>query len=354
MSVDNFFANKVCQDYVYWEIVTFMIEVALIIIIIISCIRVLIEMGDNKMKSMRSLHLTLMLFYCSSIICCLLYLNNHCIYCFTENYSSISDISWIVAIISFVIHWGTILLAFFFRLYFIFSTTAYEISKLFICLFFTLFFIVGICALLPTIYFDYIYQENHLYSLTSGGLLLLFVVIFHILLSIMFIYKLFQVTQSIERHDSSHNLQQLSPTNGDDDTNNGNGDDNDIPYESKIVSMIRKYTILSIISSIGASLLLITFLICIGIGQIDNFFDNVLMIFYILNVLINMICISLSLSLYNNVYVRFCQNVDNLCKNCCNNLAQYYINNGNKNRWSALQSEQLSDSDDPDQEPVDL
>lgn len=308
------------------------------------CLKSLYEMGEsNTKKTMKFLYLAHNGFYISSMICCILYLNNHFIYCFTENYSSISDISWIIAIISFVFHWNIISFVLFFRLYYIFQTTIYEISKSFICLFFTLFIIGGVSSLLPTIYFDYIY-ENQIYSLSAGGLLLFFVVLFQLILSFQFVIKLFQVISSSNGNDDNED-------NDDNDDNDNHENSDSLNTESKIVTLIRKYTILAFITSIGSLLVLISFIICIAIGKIDNFFDNILMVVYIFNVLINTICVSLSLSLYDILYKKYCNWLDNNCKICCYNLAKNYrgLNISNSVKWSVLQSEQLSSSDEQEQ-----
>eukprot|EP01083_Nonionella_stella_P000400 1162_1 len=298
MAPNTVFLNEKCGDNVYWQTTTFCIEFLLTLTTVLICIYSLGAMKNTHSKQMRFLHWTHILFYISCMVSTILYVNNHFIYCFTENYSFVSDISWMTSIISYVIHWGAVLLALFFRLYYIFQGTTYDISYTFICMFFVLFFSGGAGALVALVYFDY-FLENEVLALSSGALLLLLVVIFHVILSIQFVYKLFQVTAATS---ASHT---------------------DIT-SSKMVIIIRKYTILAVIASIGAVLLLIAFGICIGIGGVNNLFDNILMIVYIFNVFINVICISLSLSLYHKYYVKYCNGLDVLCAKCCGSLRQSY------------------------------
>ena len=53
------------------------------------------------------------------------------------------------------------------------------------------------------------------------------------------------------------------------------------------------------------------------------------------------ICITLSLSLYENKYKRYCSCLDDSCKACCYHFAQNYRSGVVSARWSTL-SEQAS------------
>eukprot|EP01083_Nonionella_stella_P239711 838725_1 len=98
LDLDSLFANENCKNYLFWEIGTFLIECIFTCFTIVICIRALTGMRQmTQLKGRRFLHFTQVLFYLSCIIATILYINNHFIYCFTDNYSSVSDITWIIA-----------------------------------------------------------------------------------------------------------------------------------------------------------------------------------------------------------------------------------------------------------------
>jgi len=365
--LSELFYNEDCNEFFEWELCTFIGEAVMTSIIFTLSLRSLYEMhSNNKLKEMSFLYFTQILFYLSSILCSALYLLNHCAYCFTSSSSWLYNFSWTVAILSYVVHWGALLLALFFKLHYIFLTTAYEISALFAYAFFGLFASAGLIALICAVYFDYVAQHR-IYALLSGELLLAAVVLFHAALSLQFVYKLYAVSQAHGR--VSVDFGDRNPMRGaagmssaeseDEDEVVENVENEDIASdgsaegaESRIVILIRKYTILSLVTSVGAIALWVAFSVCMYRDIVEHFFDNVLMVFYLCNVLVDVVCMALSHPFYGAQYAKWCGAVDGGCRRCCEGLSEHKIKRKIRKTQMVLQNSEaeFSPSDDEDEE----
>ena len=317
----SIFNNDVCNERSTLHMSIFAIECICGSFLIALCIRSLSELKENNLfREMKYLHLSQTVFFVAAILSAILSVHEHFEFCFTESTSSLSDISWSVSIGSYLAQSCALLWALFFRIYYISKETTLEISSHFISVFFCLFCIGGLCCLGLEVYYGNI-TDNAMYSEISQGVMLWMAFIFHFILSKQFVTKLIAV--------SSYSVDSPTPSdNGMDGDLNGDlngGFNGDVAQQSppspvhgsqsvdesvewNIEELIRKYTLLSVATTISGFIVSVLYPICVITDM------EILTVFLIANVLFNVVCVSLSLSFYSHYYVKFCGHPDTVCE----------------------------------------
>ena len=254
------------------------------------------EVRAEKKASLKYLGLSL---FCAQILYTIMIAVSNSIWAFAENcvgQTSFRGISEIVANTIFFAQYLVMILFSFYRLRVVFDGTEYELSK---CAIRT-FFIMYALALIFIVVFAFVNDTDNDHSLLETAILLLVSLLLLsliLLLAILFVKKLIDVNRRCD------GAQQNSA--------------------NKLISGITKQTILTFtsISSLFMLFTLIFLLNAIATVYVEEFI-SIILIFSLVDVWTNFVCIFLSYEAFDAYYTKMCGCCDTKCKQLCSKLAK--------------------------------
>eukprot|EP01084_Bolivina_argentea_P250121 418969_1 len=189
----------------------------------------------------------------------------------------------------YIYHWIAFLSLLYFRLKYVFKDSVYAVSKCYNCT--SQFIICLLSIIFPLIItiVGIVFGTASDLGLILGILLFLIAMIFSQILAFTLIYKLYKLNK----------LASIDNTN------------------DRLVSTMTKYTLLALISMIGT----VMYIIILVSGVNKSYHSSMKYLVTItsnqLDVFIDTISVSLTLSLYNKYYDKLCIKCDTECKQCC-------------------------------------
>lgn len=299
--------SEVCNRNIVGEITSLLIDAAVTILVIIIAILSLYHMRNyhkNTQAFPSLLYVPQIIFYISNILFVIFLMITHFGECFDRFYAE----TWILMVLFYAIHWFSLLALLFFRLYCIFKQTAFPISSLYKII---LLILVSIdtLLLLVVIYSGVISFNEIINSLSSATAVFIAICISQIL-SITFIYKLYQVNKMQDE------------------------------IRQGLINMMTKYTIITIISVSISTLTVL--LIIIQIFAVTENTQRIWNIFvwkgFLFDVFIDSISTSLSFQFYSDHYQIICKFCDMKCKKLCIQMASGKNDNFSKPTHSKVLS----------------
>lgn len=241
------------------------------------------------------------LFYVTCIVYAISRLPDIITWCYYHE-SPINTITHIASTVCYGIHWTIYLVILYLRLYHVFKDSVLEISK---CMNKLVLFII--ISSVP--YGAFIVIGFIRIGFETGLLLYLFyligLLVFSQCLAFAFIHKLYK-------------LNQYERNNNDIFVNTTRSNANE---RNDLTEIMTKYTVLALISIIGTTMIVIVYVIGSISGDAESPEIYLLSIVgQMLDVFIDVVCVSLSMKFYKSYYQRICKRIDIKCKDCCANM----------------------------------
>lgn len=300
------FPSHFCNSHIPLEIILFILEHIITIFLLILCIFSIYYVINFHLKQNpfpKSMLISQLLFYISSIIFSISWSMNHYGLCFYIE--SLQDLTEILSSLCLGINLLTFILILFCRLFYAFDETPFSISRKNTIIFIIFTVIISLIGFILIIYY-LIIQRNLIAIFIIFGIYLFIFTVLSQCLAFIFIYKLYKLhLQSIiDGRDSNKIIARRSTTNSsmhiDDRTNNQNNSD--------LIKTMTKYSILSIIAAIGITLTMIISFLRI-ISEQHTILRQLFALTIFIGPTIDTICVSLSFKFSEKYYDKFCNNL---------------------------------------------